>query len=341
MQGGVRAGLGASIHSPQLTRGGVGALGSPYGAGGWACLGDTHLPGPREGQESPEQWQRMYGRCSGNEVYHVRMGDSKFFREYEGKSFTYAAFHAHKKYALRWWGAGRGLGCPGGWGLWHPDGQPVPCGTIRPTHLSRPHPTPPHPPRYGVCLIGLKREDNKSILLNPGPRHILAASDTCFYINITKEENSAFIFKQEEKQKRKGLSGQGLYDGSSRLPMHSIVASMGEAPGPWLPICPTRLSPPSCRALVGMGNASERGGWPVPGVPPLLWGPVAPWRALRGAAFQAQPLCSRDSGHGPPEHGVPASTGRRGRWRRQANAAHRERLRQPAAQHCACSGAGR
>lgn len=43
----------------------------------------------------------MYGRCSGNEVYHVRMGDSKFFREYQGKSFTYAAFHAHKKYAPR------------------------------------------------------------------------------------------------------------------------------------------------------------------------------------------------------------------------------------------------
>lgn len=40
----------------------------------------------------------MYGRCSGNEVYHIRMGESKFFREYEGKSFTYAAFHAHKKY---------------------------------------------------------------------------------------------------------------------------------------------------------------------------------------------------------------------------------------------------
>lgn len=56
-------------------------------------------PSGREGQESPEQWQRMYGRCSGNEVYHIRMGDSKFFREYEGKSFTYAAFHAHKKYA--------------------------------------------------------------------------------------------------------------------------------------------------------------------------------------------------------------------------------------------------
>lgn len=82
--------------------------------------------------------------------------------------------------------------------------------------------------RYGVCLIGLKREENKSVLLNPGPRHILAASDTCFYINITKEENSAFIFKQEEKQKRRGLAGQALYEGPSRLPVHSIIASMGE-----------------------------------------------------------------------------------------------------------------
>ncbi|NWQ84128.1 KCNT1 protein, partial [Columbina picui] len=135
----------------------------------------------REGQESPEQWQRMYGRCSGNEVYHIRMGDSKFFMEYEGKSFTYAAFHAHKK--------------------------------------------------YGVCLIGIRREENKSILLNPGPRHIMAASDTCFYINITKEENSAFIFKQEEKQKKKGFAGRGTYDGPSRLPVHSIIASMGESGG--------------------------------------------------------------------------------------------------------------
>ncbi|XP_010020928.1 PREDICTED: potassium channel subfamily T member 1-like, partial [Nestor notabilis] len=127
-----------------------------------------------EGQESPEQWQRMYGRCSGNEVYHIRMGDSKFFMEYEGKSFTYAAFHAHKKY-----------------------------GVLR------------------------QRGENKSSLLTPGPRHIMAASDTCFYINITKEENSAFIFKQEEKQKKKGFAGRGTYDGPSRLPVHSIIASMG------------------------------------------------------------------------------------------------------------------
>uniref|UniRef100_A0A665TVA0 Si:dkey-21e5.1 n=1 Tax=Echeneis naucrates TaxID=173247 RepID=A0A665TVA0_ECHNA len=80
--------------------------------------------------------------------------------------------------------------------------------------------------QYGVCLIGVKREDNKSILLNPGPRHIMAATDTCYYINITKEENSAFIFKQEEKHS-KGLSVAGLYDAPSRLPVHSIIASMG------------------------------------------------------------------------------------------------------------------
>uniref|UniRef100_A0A673CV04 Si:dkey-21e5.1 n=1 Tax=Sphaeramia orbicularis TaxID=375764 RepID=A0A673CV04_9TELE len=80
--------------------------------------------------------------------------------------------------------------------------------------------------QYGVCLIGVKREDNKSILLNPGPRHIMAATDTCYYINITKEENSAFIFKQEEKH-NKGLPVTGLYDAPSRLPVHSIIASMG------------------------------------------------------------------------------------------------------------------
>ncbi|KAI4817033.1 hypothetical protein KUCAC02_009322 [Chaenocephalus aceratus] len=134
----------------------------------------VHTSRGREGQQSPEQWQRMYGCCSGNEVYHIRVCDSKFFGEYNGKSFTYASFHAHKK--------------------------------------------------YGVCLIGIKKDDNKSILLNPGPRHIMAATDTCYYINITKEENSAFIFNQEQ---RKGRPVGGLYDGPSQLPVHSIIASMG------------------------------------------------------------------------------------------------------------------
>lgn len=52
----------------------------------------------REGQQSPEEWHRLYGKCSGNEIYHIVLGDSRFFGEYEGKSFTYASFHSHRKY---------------------------------------------------------------------------------------------------------------------------------------------------------------------------------------------------------------------------------------------------
>ncbi|XP_069825086.1 potassium channel subfamily T member 2 isoform X4 [Dendropsophus ebraccatus] len=134
----------------------------------------VHTSRGQEGQQSPEQWQKMYGRCSGNEVYHIKMEESLFFAEYEGKSFTYASFHAHKK--------------------------------------------------FGVCLIGVKREDNKNILLNPGPRYIMSSTDTCFYIHVTKEENSAFKQHEQLGKLRKYKSS---YHGPSRLPVHSIIASMG------------------------------------------------------------------------------------------------------------------
>ncbi|XP_075772303.1 potassium channel subfamily T member 2-like isoform X15 [Pelodiscus sinensis] len=137
-------------------------------------------PGPwqplcRAGPASPEQWQQMYSRCSASEIHHVRLGDSKFLGQYEGKSFTYASFHAHKK--------------------------------------------------YGLCLIGVCQED-KNILLNPGPCHILASSDTCFYINISKEENSAFVLRQQEQRRQRRLPTTA-YHGLTRLPVHSIIASMG------------------------------------------------------------------------------------------------------------------
>ncbi|XP_042675273.1 potassium channel subfamily T member 2 isoform X3 [Centrocercus urophasianus] len=78
--------------------------------------------------------------------------------------------------------------------------------------------------RFGVCLIGVRKEDNKNILLNPGPRYIMSSTDICFYINITKEENSAF--KKQEKH-RKRHESKLSYHGASRLPVHSIIASMG------------------------------------------------------------------------------------------------------------------
>ncbi|XP_015669230.1 potassium channel subfamily T member 2 isoform X3 [Protobothrops mucrosquamatus] len=78
--------------------------------------------------------------------------------------------------------------------------------------------------QFGVCLIGVRREDNKNILLNPGPRYIMSSSDICFYINITKEENSAF---KKQEQHRKNHPTRLFYHGPSRLPVHSIIASMG------------------------------------------------------------------------------------------------------------------
>ncbi|XP_050517974.1 potassium channel subfamily T member 2 [Diabrotica virgifera virgifera] len=59
-----------------------------------------HTSRGQEGQQSQEEWHRLYGRCSGNEIYHIKLEDSRFFGEYEGKSFTYASFHSHRKYGV-------------------------------------------------------------------------------------------------------------------------------------------------------------------------------------------------------------------------------------------------
>uniref|UniRef100_A0A8C7H822 Potassium sodium-activated channel subfamily T member 2 n=1 Tax=Oncorhynchus kisutch TaxID=8019 RepID=A0A8C7H822_ONCKI len=69
--------------------------------------------------------------------------------------------------------------------------------------------------KYGVCLIGVCREDSKSILLNPGPQFRMSPNDTCFYINITKEEYSTFKTQRERMVSR------------PRLPVPSVIASMG------------------------------------------------------------------------------------------------------------------
>ncbi|XP_051556006.1 potassium channel subfamily T member 2 [Myxocyprinus asiaticus] len=101
----------------------------------------VHTTQGLEGQHSPEDWHRIYGKCSGNEVYNIVLKDSVFFSKYEGKSFPYASFNAFKK--------------------------------------------------FGICLIGVCPEDTESILLNPGPQHIMKPLDMCFYIS-GKEENSSF-----------------------------------------------------------------------------------------------------------------------------------------------------
>ncbi|VEN41009.1 unnamed protein product, partial [Callosobruchus maculatus] len=58
--------------------------------------------------------------------------------------------------------------------------------------------------RYGVALVGVRPAElpefyEDTILLNPGPRHIMKKSDTCYYMSITKEENSAFSVANQQQ----------------------------------------------------------------------------------------------------------------------------------------------
>ncbi|XP_030387547.1 potassium channel subfamily T member 2 isoform X3 [Scaptodrosophila lebanonensis] len=127
-----------------------------------------HTSRGQEGQQSPEEWHRLYGKCSGNEIYHIVLGDSRFFGEYEGKSFTYASFHSHRK--------------------------------------------------YGVALVGVRPAElpefyEDTILLNPGPRHIMKKDDTCYYMSITKEENSAFVVNQNQATDTTAASKDGVGGG--------------------------------------------------------------------------------------------------------------------------------
>ncbi|XP_065369576.1 potassium channel subfamily T member 2 isoform X2 [Calliphora vicina] len=137
-----------------------------------------HTSRGQEGQQSPEEWHRLYGKCSGNEIYHIVLGDSRFFGEYEGKSFTYASFHSHRKYGVALVG-------------------------VRPAHL---------PEFY---------ED--TILLNPGPRHIMKKDDTCYYMSITKEENSAFVVNQNQ-QNQNADPATGKDGGASDNPTSVIIS---------------------------------------------------------------------------------------------------------------------
>ena len=62
-------------------------------------------------------------------------------------------------------------------------------------------------PRFGVTLIGARREPKESqIFLNPGPNFKLAYDDTLFYIAITSEEDMALeeLTKKSHKGKHSG-----------------------------------------------------------------------------------------------------------------------------------------
>lgn len=68
--------------------------------------------------------------------------------------------------------------------------------------------------RYGVALVGVRPAElpefyEDTILLNPGPRHIMKKDDTCYYMSITKEENSAFVVNQNQNQVNESQTKEG------------------------------------------------------------------------------------------------------------------------------------
>lgn len=73
--------------------------------------------------------------------------------------------------------------------------------------------------RYGVALVGVRPAElpefyEDTILLNPGPRHIMKKDDTCYYMSITKEENSAFVVNQNQTtpdQPKDGMCPKEFY----------------------------------------------------------------------------------------------------------------------------------
>lgn len=50
-----------------------------------------------EGEMASEPWMQLYGRHSGNEVYHIQLAKSIFFSQYEGKTFSTASAEVHSK----------------------------------------------------------------------------------------------------------------------------------------------------------------------------------------------------------------------------------------------------
>lgn len=76
--------------------------------------------------------------------------------------------------------------------------------------------------RYGVALVGVRPAElpefyEETILLNPGPRHIMKKDDTCYYMSITKEENSAFVVNQNQNQTHPTLVDSSGKDGEFML----------------------------------------------------------------------------------------------------------------------------
>ncbi|XP_059158218.1 potassium channel subfamily T member 2-like isoform X3 [Physella acuta] len=60
----------------------------------------VHTSTGHEGLLAPEPWQQVYGRHSGNEIYHIQLHKSLFFSQYVGETFPKASADAHHRFGV-------------------------------------------------------------------------------------------------------------------------------------------------------------------------------------------------------------------------------------------------
>ncbi|GFR84571.1 potassium channel subfamily T member 1 [Elysia marginata] len=60
----------------------------------------VHTSFGHEGILASEPWQQVYGRHSGNEIYHIQLQKSVFFSHYVGETFPKASADAHRRFGV-------------------------------------------------------------------------------------------------------------------------------------------------------------------------------------------------------------------------------------------------
>lgn len=66
-------------------------------------------------------------------------------------------------------------------------------------------------------MIGVRRANGSKVLLNPGSSYIMGYNDTCFYISMSSEEESAFKEIKEPKSSKFGSSSGDFSDASNKV----------------------------------------------------------------------------------------------------------------------------
>lgn len=94
----------------------------------------------------------------------------------------------------------------------------------------------------GVRPAELPEFYEDTILLNPGPRHIMKKSDTCYYMSITKEENSSFTVANQQNANPATTSSEPVIVTEEKEKSHTPTFKDGTSQPPLILQVPTCVS---------------------------------------------------------------------------------------------------